>query len=99
MQFHAPGGAEIIDPWIEVAGHRFGWQGKLGPGQFVFLWPGEPVTRYSPEQSPSRSSVFPNVDLTPGEYSARFGSREPLKASVRVRITLQPPERVDALNE
>jgi hypothetical protein len=99
VQFHAPSGAEMIDPWIELAGHRFGWQGKLGPDQFLFLWPGEPVTCYSPEQSPSRSSVLPNVDLTPDEYSAKFGSREPLKASVRVRITLQPPERVDLPDE
>ncbi|MGA2866935.1 MAG: hypothetical protein ABSF95_20870 [Verrucomicrobiota bacterium] len=95
VQLYAPSGTEIIDPCIELAGHRLGWQGKLTQGQFLFFWPGEPVTRYSPEQNPNRAAIAPTITLLPGEYSARFGSREPLKAPVRVRITLQSPERMD----
>ena len=67
----------------------------MAQGQFLFFWPGEPVTRYSPEQNPDRAAIAPTITLGPGEYSATFVSREPLKAPVRVRITLQSPERMD----
>ena len=95
VQCHAPAGAEIVDPWIELAGQRLGWQGKLTQGQFLFFWPGEPVTCYSPERNPNRAAIAPAITLVPGEYSATFGSRESLKAPVRVRITRQLPERLD----
>jgi len=67
--------------------------GKVGEHAARFA-----ATCYGPEQSPSRSSVVPAVTLPSGEYSATFGSREPLKAPVRVRITLQSPERMELPN-
>jgi hypothetical protein len=95
VQIHAPRGAEIVDPYVELAGYRLSWQGKLTEGQFLFFWPGEPITRYAPKQDPDRGPLAPAFTLPPGEYSATLGSREPLKGPLRVRITFQPPERMD----
>jgi hypothetical protein len=95
VQIHAPRGAEIVDPYVELAGHRLSWQGKLTEGQFLFFWPGEPITRYAPQQDPDRGPLAPAFTLPPGEYSATLGSREPLKGPLRVRFTFQPPERMD----
>jgi hypothetical protein len=95
VQLHAPAGTEILDPSIEIAGHRLRWEGKLTPGQFLFFWPGEPITRYSPGHDPDRAALAPTITLPPGEHAATFSSREPLTAPARVRITLQLPERMD----
>ena len=96
VQIHAPKGAEIVDPWVEIAGHRWTWQGKLSAGGFLFFWPGEPVTRYAPGlKTPETAGNAPDFSLPPGEYSATFGSRGALPAPVRVRLTLELPERLD----
>ncbi|HWH68256.1 MAG TPA: hypothetical protein VNT26_02685, partial [Candidatus Sulfotelmatobacter sp.] len=95
VQIHALRGAEIVDPWVELGGQRWSWQGRLTAGQFLFFWPGEPVRRYGPQlKDPEQGAIAPAVTLSAGEYSATFGSREPLKGPVRVRITCQPRERM-----
>ncbi len=85
----------LTDPYMEIGGQRWEWKGSLGAGQYVFFWPGEPVTRYGlPLKQPERlSQQAASVVLPPGEHPARFGCRGTLALPVRVRITLQPPER------
>ncbi|MDB6026659.1 MAG: hypothetical protein JWM68_2882, partial [Verrucomicrobiales bacterium] len=96
VQIHALPGAQIVDPYVELGGQRWTWQGKLTEGQFIFFWPGEPITSYGPgRKEPERTSVAPSFNLESGEYSVRFGSRSPIATPVRVRITLQLPDRRD----
>jgi hypothetical protein len=100
VQIHAqaaPGldNETLVDPFIEVGGRRWQWKGELRTGQYVFFWPGEPVTRYGlplkqPERLPENA---PSVTLPVGEHAVRFGCRNASPTPVRVRITLQPPER------
>jgi hypothetical protein len=85
----------LRDPFVEIAGKRWEWKGELRSGQYVFFWPDEPVTRYGlplkqPERSPDKAA---SVVLSPGEHQARFGCRGTPALPVRVRVTLQPPER------
>ena len=87
----------IVDPYVEVAGKRFGWKGSLTEGQYLVLWPEESATRYGlplrePEVSPEKP---PSAVLPAGEHSATFGCSGGPNMPVRVRVTLQPPERYD----
>ena len=87
----------LADPYVELGGKRWQWNGTLSAGQHVFFWPDEPVTRYGlplerPEQSSEKAAP---VVLAAGEYSPRFGCRGAVTLPVRVRITLQPPERYE----
>ena len=96
VQIHAPRGAELVNPFIELGGRRWSWDGKLSEGQFLLFWPGEPVARYGlPLKNPERAAAAPSFTLPPGEYSATFGSSNAFKVPVRVRITLQSPERIN----
>ena len=73
LQFQAPRGGEIVDPVIEAGGCRWAWQGKLTEGQFLFFWPGEPVSRYGPAlKTPERGGNAPDYVLSAGEYSAKL---------------------------
>jgi len=85
----------IVDPWVEVGGKRFAWQGTLAEGQYLLLWPGEPAARYGlPLAGPERSAQsVPTAELPPGRYRATFGCRGGPDMPLRARITLQPPER------
>jgi hypothetical protein len=85
----------IRDPYVEIDGKRYGWKGTLTEGQYVFLWPDEPICRYGlPLQLPEISGEkFPSVVLPPGDYSVTFGCSGNLYSPVRVRLTFQPPER------
>ena len=85
----------IVDPWVEVGGKRFAWQGTLAEGQYLFFWPGEAVARYGPPLAqPERSAhKVPTVELPPGRHRAKFGCRGGPDMPLRARITLQPPER------
>jgi hypothetical protein len=85
----------LTDPFVVVGGKRWEWKGSLGAGQYVFIWPGEPIARYGlPLEAPERSSEnAASMVLPPGEYPVRFGCRGALAQPTRVRITLQPPER------
>ncbi|MFH1267631.1 MAG: hypothetical protein ABIK89_18090 [Planctomycetota bacterium] len=87
----------IVDPYVEVAGRRIGWKGSLSEGQYLVLWPEESATRYGlplkqPEVSPEKP---PLVVLPSGEHSATFGCSGGPNMPVRVRVTLQPPERYE----
>ncbi|MGO8748786.1 MAG: hypothetical protein ACLQNE_22685 [Thermoguttaceae bacterium] len=85
----------LADPYVELAGKRWQWKGTLHPGQYVFFWSKEPVTRYGlplERPEPSAGKAAPVV-LAPGEYTPRFGCRGGASLPARVRITLQPPER------
>jgi hypothetical protein len=85
----------IHDPYVEIDGKRFAWKGTLDEGQYVFLWPDEPVGLYGqPLPGPVFSAEkFPSTVLSPGTHSVIFGARGELFSPVRVRLTLQPPER------
>ncbi|MFA6547055.1 MAG: hypothetical protein WCS99_21740, partial [Limisphaerales bacterium] len=87
----------IVDPHVELGGQRWTWQGTLNEGQYLFFWPGEPISRYGrPLEKPERlSAKAMDVTLPPGEYPVTFGCRDGLKVPVRIRVTLQPPERHD----
>ena len=100
VQIHAQTGPgldnqTLVDPFVEVGGKRWEWKGELRAGQYVFFWPGEPVTRYGlplkqPERLPENAA---SVTLPVGEHTVRFGCRGSSQMPVRVRVTLQPPER------
>jgi hypothetical protein len=85
----------LTDPHIEIGGKRWELKGSLGTGQYVSFWPDEPITRYGlPLKQPEKSSEkAASVVLPPGDHPVRFGCRGTLALPVRVRITLQPPER------
>ena len=85
----------LTDPFVVVGGKRWEWKGSLGAGQYVFIWPGEPIARYGlPLEAPERSSEnAASMVLPPGEYPVQFGCRGALAQPTRVRVTLQPPER------
>ena len=100
VQIHAQTGPKldnltIVDPFVEVGDRRWKWKGELHAGQYVFFWPDEPVTRYGlPLKQPERlSENAPPVTLPVGEHTVRYGCRGSSQMPVRVRITLQPPER------
>jgi len=85
----------LADPYVEIDGNRWEWKGLLAAGQYLFFWPDEPVTRYGlplkqPEPSSEKAAA---VVLSAGDHSARIGCRGTLALPVRVRITLEPPER------
>ena len=106
VQIHALTGPELddqalVDPYVEVGGSRLEWKGELHAGQYVFFWPDEPVTRYGlplkqPERLPENAA---SVTLPVGEHTVRFGCREGAQMPVRVRITLQPPERHEVASQ
>lgn len=85
----------VADPRVEVAGRQWAWKGELREGQHLSAWPGEPIRRYGqglsgPELSPASGEV---IVLDAGDHTARFGCSGELTLPVRVRWTLQPPER------
>jgi hypothetical protein len=85
----------VVNPYVELAGRRLSWKGTLQEGQYLVTWPGEPVRRYGlPLAQPKVSSAAaPDLALPVGEHSASFGCEGPILMPVRVRVTLQPPER------
>lgn len=95
VQIHAPKGAELVDPWVEVAGQRWTWQGRLSAGEFVFFWPGEPIRHYKPGQEPEVAGQAPELSLPPGEYPVAFGSSGHLSTPVRVRFIMELPQRLE----
>lgn len=85
----------IKDPWVELAGRRWMWKGELEEGQYLFLWPREPIRRFGPplngpETSPQEAD---EIVLGGGDYPARFGCAGNLLLPLRVRLAMQPPER------
>lgn len=96
VQIHAPKGTEVVDPWVEIGGRRWEWTGRLAAGQFLFLPPGGRATRHAPGlEPPETGPAAPDVRLDSGEHTARFGAREFGPGPVRVRLTLELPERLE----
>lgn len=84
----------LQDPWVEVAGQRLAWKGTLTEGQYLVLWPGEPPEIYGPERPKEMpKEPFVSTPLPAGQHAVRFGCAGSLSMPVRVRLTLQPPER------
>jgi len=86
---------QVVDPVVQVGDHRFTWPGTLREGQYLMLWPGEPIRRYGPPLAEPESSATPAeaLALPAGEHTVRFDAGDPWTMPVRVRVTLQPPER------
>ncbi len=88
----------LTDPFLEIDGKRIALKATLSAGQYVFQWPGEATRLYGlPLKDvlllPEAADEF--TELTPGKYRVRFGAAEQLPC--RVRMTLQPAERIDIL--
>lgn len=84
----------LADPWIEIAGQRLNWPGTLTAGQYLFLWPEESPKVYGPafHEPLTGQDNTPLFTVPEGEYSVHFGHSGSLTVSLRVRVTLQPPE-------
>jgi hypothetical protein len=94
VQVHAPRGGSVTDPAITLGGQRWAWSGTLTNNQFLFFWPGEPVTCYGPGyRPPERCALAPAVELPAGEHRASFAPAASTD-TIRVRFTFQPPERI-----
>ncbi|MBN2309560.1 MAG: hypothetical protein JXR94_11345 [Candidatus Hydrogenedentes bacterium] len=87
--------SRLVEPWVEVDGHRIAWDGTLTAGEYVFLWPGEPWKRYGPDrrEPETGTGVTPTYALSQGPHTVRFGSTGAPMTAPRVRLTLQPAER------
>jgi hypothetical protein len=85
----------LTDPWCNIAGQRIEWKGELREGQYLFLWPGETAKLYGPKfHEPTESqTALPSFTIGQGEHSVQFGCAGKLSAPLRIRVTLQPPER------
>ena len=85
----------LAEPWLEIDGRRIECPGVLRDGQYVFLWPGEPLRRYGlPLEAPEAGEhPIETFALPEGEYAVRFGCAGPLMAPIRARVTLEPPEK------
>jgi hypothetical protein len=83
------------DPWVEIDGTRLAWRGALREGQYAFVWPGEAPLRYGLPLTDAEhgGEAAPSFTLPEGAHAVRFGCAAPLLSPVRVRVTLQPPER------
>lgn len=85
---------ELVDPWVEIGGQRWEWQGVLTEGQYLMFWPDEPLVRFGPGREPELGpGRVPVVVLPVGEHAMRFGCKGPLRTPLRIRATLQPAER------
>lgn len=86
---------QVVDPVVQVGERRFTWSGTLHEGQYLILWPGEPIRRYGPPLGEPEPSATPagTFALPAGQHTVRFNASTPWTMPVRVRVTLQPPER------
>jgi hypothetical protein len=88
---------ELIDPWVEVGGRRFSWRGALGEGQYLEFWPGQAGQRHAPGLAePERGPAVQVTTLEPGDHEVKVGAAGIAALPLRVRVTVQPPERYDA---
>ena len=67
---------ELVDPYVEVAGQRFTWQGRLAEGQYLTFWPASrcvaTVHRWSSRKLDRRS---PTVRHCPPENTQPASAR------------------------
>ncbi|MFO0926486.1 MAG: hypothetical protein U0736_05530 [Gemmataceae bacterium] len=85
----------LADPWVEVAGRKLSATATLTDGQYLLVWPGEPVRRYAPAVEGQAVSDRPAavVEVEAGRHTVRFGHTGVRTGPLRVRVTLQPAER------
>ena len=50
---------QVVAPVVQVGDHRFTWSGTLREGQYLMLWPGEPIRRHGPPLTEPESSGTP----------------------------------------
>ncbi len=82
----------IVDPYVEVNGKRFAWKGPLTEGSTCFS--GRRAVRvWAALKALLSAGTCENVSLPAGQYTAKFGCTGAPMMPVRVRVTLQPPER------
>ena len=87
---------DLTDPWVEVNGRRFAWQGALGEGQYVEFWPGEAARRHVPGlAAPRKGQDVQTMTIEPGDHAVNVGAAGTIAIPLRVRIAVQPPERYD----
>ena len=85
----------IIDPYVEIGNKRIQWKGKLKRGEYVVIWPEEPILHYQLDHSLPVSSpnLGPLTSVPQGRQDVRFGCKGGLGTLLRARITRQPAER------
>lgn len=85
----------LRDPWIEIAGQRLAVPGALTEGQYLLVWPGEPIRRHGPTAAEKAQSeeIARSVEVDAGRHPVRFGHAGAQVGPLRLRVTLQPAER------
>lgn len=87
---------ELTDPWVEVDGQRFPWSGALGEGQYLEFWPGQAARRHAAGlKEPQNGQQLQVATIEPGEHEVKVGAAGGIALPLRVRITVQTPERHD----
>ncbi|NLB94454.1 MAG: hypothetical protein GX785_01975 [Armatimonadetes bacterium] len=85
----------VENPRLEIDGKPLAWSVTLRDGQALSYLPGQ-ATRLTGGGA-ARGTTLPSpttLTLPPGRYSVRFTTPEPLTGVSRVRLTLQPEERL-----
>ncbi len=60
---------QVVDPVVQVGEHRFTWSGTLREGQYLILWPGEPIRRSGPPLD--RTRILRNASPEPRPAARR----------------------------
>jgi hypothetical protein len=90
---------ELTDPWVEVDGRRFNWPGALREGEYLEFWPGEAAQRHAPGlAAPQAGQNVQATTIEAGHHNVSVGVAGTLAIPLRVRITVQPPERYDIVD-
>ncbi len=96
VQLHVKDGAEALEGGtFELAGQTITTPTSCAKGEYVFLWPGEPVTKYSPGNEPSLHAPGPAVPILSGKHDVKFHAAKSWTGKARVRLSFQPPERYE----
>ncbi len=85
----------IVNPYVQIGLKRMEWKGKLKQGEYLVIWPEEPVLHYRQDRTlPTvTSTIAPSFTLPKGKQTVHFGCTEGLETALRVRITRQPAEK------
>lgn len=84
----------LVDPWFEIGGKRWQWQGNLASGDYLISWPGESITQYAPLKEAERfAGTATEIELPTGEHAVKFGCARLQAMAVRVRVAWQPSEK------
>ena len=88
----------LIDPVIQIGDQKIQYRGRIGVGQYLFVYPDEPAKVYGPTWKEPSLGPAKTITLDKGTHQAVFRSKNGIPCPIRVRIVIQPPERysVDA---